>query len=302
MKSISKISKTTNAMHLVSAVKMKNARAQLNKALPFFTLCRTTMAEIYLQSPEVVHSFFQRPDKKKGEDLKVAYFVFSGERGLAGAYNINIAKAAQDAIHAHMLEKAKEGINLVPKLYVMGRTGRDFLQKSGFDIEEDYNFMMDTPNFYIARDLADYIHDLYDFTPIEEVYAIYTEVISAIDFVVRVVKLIPISSDDLLEGVDLDEFKKQLPDPSTINMEFFPSSEVVMNYLAYTYLNGMIYGILSESFTSLQIMRRNAMKNATDNAQEILAKLQADKNRVRQGMITEEIIEVVNGANFIGLV
>jgi len=170
-------------------------------------------------------------------------------------------------------------------------------RKAGFELVEDFQYPIDSPTFYRARDISDYIHDLYDDHSLDSVYAIYTRINSAVDIKPVTLKLIPISSEDLLEGVNLDIYKKQLPDPSTINMEFIPSSRKVMDYLAKTYLNGMVYGALTEAFASEQTTRMTAMKNATENAEGMLSDLILKSNRARQSNITEEIIEIVSGAN-----
>ncbi|MHB1454481.1 MAG: ATP synthase F1 subunit gamma [Saccharofermentanales bacterium] len=302
MRSIGEIRKMTNAMHLVSAVKTKNARAQLARTLPYFDLCRATMAEIYIQSPEMKHTFFNRHKKKKDEPWVVGFFILTGDRGLAGSYNLNVVKTAESSIHKHMIDLARSGVHAVPKLFLAGKTGKDFFIKSGFDVVENFKYPIDSPTFFRARDISDYIHDMYDEYKIDEVYAIYTRIKSAIDIKPVVVKLIPISSEDLLDGVDLDVYKKLLPDPATINMEFIPSPVEVMNYLAKTYLNGMIYGALTEAFASEQTARMTAMKNATDNAEDMLDELTLLSNRIRQSTITQEINEIVNGANSIGVV
>jgi F-type H+-transporting ATPase subunit gamma len=299
MSSIRKIRQMTNAMQLVSAVKMKRARIQLYKTLPFFDLCRATMAEIYILNPELRHTFFVPHKKKKGQPWVVGYFILTGDKGLAGAYNLNVMHTAENQIHQHMIEFAKNGIHAQPKLFIAGKIGKDYFRKAGLDIVEDFKYPIDSPTFYRARDISDYIHDLYNDFEIDSVYAIYTRINSAIDIKPVTMKLVPISSEDLLEGVNLDTYMKDLPDPSTINMEFEPSSEKVMDYLATTYLNGMVYGALTEAYASEQTTRMTAMKNATENAEGILADLISKRNRVRQNSITEDISEIVSGANVV---
>lgn len=296
MRSVNDIKQMTHAMHLISAVKMKRARSQLSKTLPFFDLCRATMAEIYIQSPEVRHPFFNEHKKKKGEPWIIGYFILTGDQGLAGAYNLNVINTAQKHIHSKMIELTKMGTMAVPKLFIAGKIGKDQFKKAGFDIVEDFEYPIDSPTFYRAREISDYIHDLYDEYKLDSVYAIYTRIKSAIDIKPVATKLIPISSEDLLDGVNLDAYKKTLPDPATINIEFIPSAAEVMNYLAKTYLNGMVYGALTEAYASEQTTRMTAMKNATDNAEDMLDKLTLINNRARQGKITAEISEVVSGA------
>lgn len=296
MRSINDIKQMTHAMHLISAVKMKRARSQLSKTLPFFDLCRATMAEIYIQSPEISHPFFNPHIKKKGEPMVVGYFILTGDQGLAGAYNLNVINTAQKHIHKRMIELTKEGKTVIPKLFIAGKIGKDQFVKAGFDIVEEFKYPIDSPTFYRAREISEYIHDLYFDRKLDAVYAIYTRINSVIDIKPVVTKLIPISSEDLLDGVNLDTYKKMLPDPSTININFVPSSTEVMEYLARTYLNGMVYGALTEAYASEQTTRMSAMSNATDNAEEMIGKLTLMSNRARQGRITEEIIEIVSGA------
>ncbi|MHB1483966.1 MAG: ATP synthase F1 subunit gamma [Saccharofermentanales bacterium] len=296
MRSINEIKQMTHAMHLISAVKMKRARSQLRKTLPFFDLCRATMAEIYIQSPQINHSFFIQHKKKKGEPQNIGYFILTGDQGLAGAYNINVVNTAQNLIHANMIDLAKKGVKAVPKLFIAGKTGKAQFKKLGFEIVEDFIYPIEAPTFYRAREISEYIHDLYDDYKIDSVYMVYTHIKSAIDIKPVVTKVIPISSEDLLEGVDLDVYKMYMPDPSTINIEFVPSSDEVMDYLARTYLNGMVYGALTEAYASEQTTRMTAMKNATDNAEEMEGKLTLLSNRARQGKITQDITEVVSGA------
>jgi len=296
MRSINDIKQTTNAMHLISSVKMKRARSQLSKTLPFFDLCRATMAEIYIQRDQLQHPFFNQHKKKKGEPWVVGYFILTGDQGLAGAYNLNVITTAQNYINKNMIEKAKMGISAIPKLFIAGKTGKDQFKKAGFDIVEDFEYPIDSPTFYRARDISDYFHDLYDDHKLDSIYAVYTRINSAVDIKPVAMKLIPISSEDLLEGVNLDAYKKMMPDPATLNIEFIPSPFEVMDYLAKTYLNGMIYGALTEAYASEQTTRMTAMKNATDNAEDILDRLTLMSNRARQGKITEEINEVVSGS------
>ncbi len=296
MRSVNDIKQMTHAMHLISAVKMKRARSQLSKTLPFFDLCRATMAEIYIQSPEITHPFFNEHKKKKGEPRVIGYFILTGDQGLAGAYNLNVINTAERHIHATMIDLTKKGIYAIPKLFIAGKIGKDQFKKSGFEIVENFEYPIESPTFYRARDISDYFHDIYDQEKLDSVYAIYTRINSAIDIKPVVTKLVPISSEDLLDGVNLDVYKKKLPDPTTINIEFIPSAREVMNYLAKTYLNGMIYGALTEAFASEQTTRMSAMKNATDNAEDMLDSLTLKSNRARQGKITEEISEVVSGA------
>jgi len=296
MHSVREIRQTTNAMHLVSTVKMKRARSQLSMTLPFFDLCRATMAKIYTQNPDINHSFFKLHKKNKGEPWVVGYFVLTGDKGFAGAYNLNVLTTAETHIHELMIDFAKKGINAKPKIFIAGKKGKDYFKNAGFDIVEEFSYPIDSPTFYRARDISDFIHDLYDEQQIDTVYAIYTVMKSTINIKPVTLKLIPISAEDLMEGVHLEKYKQEITVLSNVNLEFIPTSEKVMDYLATTYLNGMIYGALTEAFASEQTTRMSAMKKATDSVEEIISDYVQESNRRRQDKITGEISEIVGGS------
>ena len=129
MRSIDDIKQMTHAMHLISAVKMKRARSQLSKTLPFFDLCRATMAEIYIQSPEIEHPFFNPHKKKDGEPWTIGYFILTGDQGLAGAYNLNVISTAQKYIQSQMIEQTKKGIPTIPEAFYRRQDREGPIQK-----------------------------------------------------------------------------------------------------------------------------------------------------------------------------
>ncbi len=298
-RSIGEISQMTRAMHLISAVKMKRARTLLTKTLPFFELVRTTIARIRLSDPDLEHPWFSPRRLKKGELWKTGYFILTGDQGLAGAYNLNLLNAAQNHIRRDIIEKARQGLSAKALLYVAGSIGKEILVHQGFEVVQQFEYPIDNPTYFRARDISDYMHDLYDRKELDEVVVIFTYLNTAMDMKPRALKLIPVDADALLEGVHVDEYTHGQAFRDIVNIEYFPSAREVLNHLVVAYLRSMVYGALTESFASEQTARMIAMDHATENAEEMLEKLRLEANRVRQAAITQEISEVVGGAEIL---
>ena len=286
----------THAVQLISAVKMRRARSQLARTMPFFALCAETMVELRASGAFVDNPFFQVRQKKKGEVWKIGYFILTGEQGLAGAYNLNVIQTTEQHIHEKTIDNIQKGLQTTAKLYVAGSIGKDRLIRDGFDVDEDFEYPISEPTYYLARVISDYIFDLYVTHELDLIYFIYTRIKSAISLQPMVTRVLPVNADALEELIP-DEYRfeaKGLEDVA--EMEYLPSADDVMNYLINTYLNGMVYGVLTEAYASEQTARMTAMDNATDNAEEMLDKLTLKSNQVRQARITSELSEIVGGA------
>ena len=295
MRSIGEIRQLTRAMYLISAVKMKKARAQLARTMPFFESCRVTMAHIHHLSPEVRNRYFTGHRAPKTEKRILGYFLLTGDQGLAGAYNMNLLHAAEKRIRKDVVDKARQGISAEARLFVAGTIGKDQLRLHGFVVDEDFTFPIDSPTYFRARDISDIIHDKFERRELHEAHIIYTVIHSAIDMRPVVTRLVPIDTDSLLEGVSPERVAVQRARPVEL-IEYAPSPSAVMDYLVSTYLRGMVYGALAEAFASEQTARMTAMDNATENAEEILEKLRLLSNQLRQAAITAELSEIVGGA------
>lgn len=294
--SVKDIKQMTRAMELISAVKMRRARQQLEKTLPFFMLCAETMIELDEIGVHIDHPFFQLRKHKPGDTWKIGYFILTGDQGLAGAYNLNVLTTTEKHIQMKTVDNIQKGMNTTTKLYVAGKIGKDRLARNGFDVDKDFHYPINAPTFYRARDIADYIYDLYASGEVDLVYFIYTKMESAIKMSPMVTRVLPVNPKGLAELVP-ENF--ELPGrgiKANRDMEFVPSLDSVVDYLINTYLNGMVYGVLTEAYASEQTARMTAMDNATDNANEMMHKLTLENNRARQAQITNEISEIVGGA------
>ncbi|HEX2947509.1 MAG TPA: ATP synthase F1 subunit gamma [Clostridia bacterium] len=295
IKSIQDTEQITKAMKLISASKLKKARQQLEHALPYFTKVKSTIADILLHSESVESRFFEKqPDqyednsaaqedkdgKKADSGKKVGIIVITGDKGLAGGYNHNIIKAAE-----MLIEEAGN-----PQLFVAGVVGRNYFVKKHYDVDPDFDYPVQNPTVYRARDIAEIILGKYVYQELDEVYIVYTELVNAMRMVTRQIKLLPVNMEALKEDIGLTE-ETRFDDM----ILYEPSPAAMIEVLIPKYLKGVIYGALVEAFTSEQNARMAAMDNATSNADEILNELKLNYNRARQSAITQEISEIVGG-------
>jgi F-type H+-transporting ATPase subunit gamma len=295
IKSVNDIKQMTRAMQLISAVKMRRARTQLDRTMPFFALCAETMVELRDAGNIIDNPFFQLREKKRGETWKIGYFILTGDQGLAGAYNLNVLATTEKHIHGKMIDNIRKGLNTTAKLYVAGTIGKERLIRDGFDVVADFRYPINEPTYQRARDISDFISDLYESGTLDLVYFIYTRMESGITMRPMVTRVLPVNAD-ALEQIIPPEYRVQSSLATGSIIEYSPSAEDVVNYLINTYLNGMVYGVLTEAFASEQTARMTAMDNATENADDMLDKLTLQNNQARQARITSELSEIIGGA------
>lgn len=276
MRSIGETKQITKAMKLISAAKLKKARSQLNHVLPYFTRTSEIIGDILLHSSNIQHPFFDLENKRTGK--KISYIILTGDKGLCGSYNHNIHKFAESHINAD--DRVK--------LFIAGNIGRSYFRKKGYNVDPEFIYPVQKPTIYRAIDISNYIVDLYNKEEIDEVYIIYTLLVSSLDLQPKIQKLLPLEMDAFLD-------KPQKSD-SFFDLKYEPSPEAVLEVLVNKYLKSVIYGAFVESFTSEQSSRMYAMDQATTNANEILADLKLNYNNIRQTIITQEINEIIGGS------
>lgn len=299
--SVDDIRQMTRAMQLISAVKMRRARSQLEKTLPFFLHCAETMIEMQKSGIMIDHPFFQLRKKKKGDTWHIGYFILTGDQGLAGAYNLNVLLTTENHIRGKVVDNVNKGLNTTTQLYVAGSIGKERLIHDGFDVVEAFQYPINQPTYYRARDISEYIADLYLSGTLDLVYFIYTRIESAVSLKPMVTRVLPVNPKGLEELVPPNFEMKSRRIKLSRDIEFLPSSGDVVEYLINTYLNGMVFGVLAEAFASEQTARMTAMGNATDSANEMMHDLTLMNNRARQSKITNELSEIVGGAEVLSL-
>lgn len=276
MKSINDIMKITNAMYLISSSKIKKARKSLIATEPYFEKLQSTIYDILLLTPHTRHVFFERREEIKGEDRKKGYIVITADKGLAGSYNHNVIKLVES-----QMEKGQNN-----QLFVVGEVGRQYFLRKNAKMHEGFHYMTQNPTMHRAREISETIIDLFEKRELDEVYIIFTKMITPMKSEPLMIRLMP------LERRKFERRKEGYQHAS-----FEPSPEKVMDYLVPNYVKGIIFGALVESFSSEQNARMMAMDSATSSAKEILKDLDLQYNRARQAAITQEITEIVSGAN-----
>lgn len=296
IKSVSDIGQMTKAMQLVSSAKMRKSRALLEQVLPFFSICAESMVELRKHNHEINNPYFQFRKKKKGEPWKIGYFILTGDQGLAGAYNHNVIRMAEEHIRMKKKENEEHGYNAEIALYVFGSIGKEKLVRDGYPIDVEFSFPISDPNFYQARNVADIIREKYISGELDSVYLIYTKIESSIKMKPVVTRVVPVNESALHELFSQHHVEDAGMATSGGELSYHPNAVSVFSFLIDTYLNAMMYGAMVEAHASEQTARMTAMDNATQSASEMLAKLTLKSNQARQTRVTNDLIEIVNGA------
>ena len=279
MKSIQETMKITNAMYLISSTKLRKAREKLDATAPYFELLQSTIKDILFHSPDINHTFFDQRKKIKPEDKKRGYVVMTADKGMAGAYNHNVLKLAQ--------ERLAQG-NDNP-LFVIGQMGRKYFTKKNVRIDMEFLYTAQDPSMWRARNIAETLVDLYRKEKLDEIYIIYTKMVTPLKAEPEIIQILPLKRQSFEEmNVELEKYHKIA--------DYSPSPKVVMDHLVPNYVKGLIYGALVESFSSEQNARMMAMQGATESAKDMIRELSLLYNRARQAAITQEITEIVSGA------
>lgn len=270
--STKKTSQITKAMEMVSAAKLNRAENNAKSFVPYMDKIQEVVANIALGSTGVSHPMLvSRPVKK------TAYLVITSDRGLAGALNSNVLRTVYQAIQKRHSSKDEYAV------IAMGKIGREFFKKRGVQIALEVTGIADDTSFAEIKDLAANTVNMFNDGTFDEIYVYYNHFVSVIQQDVTEKKLLPLSD------LDVTSAKKT-------SYEFEPSEEEILEVLLPQYAESLIYGALLDSKASEHAARMTAMKNATDNAKELINSLTLSYNRARQAAITQEITEIVGGA------
>ncbi|MCQ2481867.1 MAG: ATP synthase F1 subunit gamma [Clostridia bacterium] len=294
IKSVNDITQMTAAMQLVSAAKMRRSRVMLDNSIPFFALAAKSMFDICNSGTDVSNPYYKIIPKKKGEAWKIAYFVISGNQGLAGSYNNNIVHAAEEHVQAKILENSAKNVMTEYKLYVFGSVAKDKLIRDGYIVDTEFSYNVSEPDFSDAKRVSAIVRDKFIHQECDLVYLVYTRVGKGGVMVPEVKRLLPVDLKSVSSLFEDDIINDN--DGETAELACYPDSAQVFDFLVDTYINAIIYGAMVESYSSEQTSRLQAMDNATDNAREMMRKLQLESNRARQAKITNELTEIINGA------
>ena len=269
--STKKTSQITKAMEMVSAAKWNRGVMNAKAFVPYMEKIQEVTTSVAMGSKNSNHPMLNsRPVKKTG------YLVITSDRGLAGAYNSNVIRQVYQTIQSR--HKSNDEFAII----AIGRVGRDFFQKRGMNVVLDIVGIADQPSFAEIQDIASSTVGMFSDGTFDELYLYYSHYISAISQEVNEKKLLPLT--DMAASAKLTSY------------EFEPDAEAILDVLLPQYAESLIYGALLDGKASEHAARMTAMRNATDNAKELINSLSLSYNRARQAAITQEITEIVGGA------
>jgi len=274
--SIQSTQQITKAMKLVSTVKLQRARAGAERSKSYFNCMYDTMHSILTRVGAVDHRYL-----KPGKSGKKAVILISSNRGLAGGYNSNVAKL----ITRHETWKKEDLL-----IYAIGNKGREILGRAGYEIREELHEVMEQPTYADAMFLTQRMLTAFEAGEISEIYLAYTAFKNTVSHIPTLIRLLPVDSAD-----DKNMEKEEAETP----MNFEPEDEEALELIIPKYISSLIYGGLVEALASENGARMQAMDNATNNAEELIDDLELMYNRARQGSITQELTEIIAGANAI---
>ncbi|HLU41991.1 MAG TPA: F0F1 ATP synthase subunit gamma [Microthrixaceae bacterium] len=270
--------KITRAMELIAATRVVKAQGRANEARPYAEHITQVIQDLAAAGAEVDHPLL-RPLE---EVSKVGIVVLAADRGLAGAYNSNVIKAAEREVHAARTEGQDYA------LVTVGRKAKAYFAFRHYPIEASYEGFSETPSFEDAATVAARVADLYINGGCDRVDLVYTRFISMGSQEVVVRRFLPLESGErIAEAGDAQ---------ATAGFEFEPSPAAVLETLLPRYVESRLFAALLDAAASELASRQRAMKSATDNAQELIVKLTRRMNQVRQDAITTEIMEIIGGA------
>jgi len=273
--SISSTQQITNAMKLVSTVKLQKAKARAEQTNPYFEYMYRTVCSMLSKSGNIIHPYLQ-----SGASDRKAVVVITSNRGLAGGYNSNIVKLVTES----GWDKDKLDI------YAVGGKGAEALDRRGYHIAVNASAVMENPTYPDAAALCSKVLDSFANGEIGEIYLAYTHFKNTVSQEAKMIKLLPVEVDE----ADLSE------SDDNVLMNFEPNEEEALEAIIPKYVTSLFYGALVEAVASENGARMQAMDSATSNAEEMISDLTLKYNRARQGSITQELTEIIAGANAIG--
>ena len=272
--SIQSTQQITKAMKLVSTVKLQKARNRAEQSNPYFNHMYQTVTSMLARSGSLNHPYL-----KAGDSNKKAIITIASNRGLAGGYNSNIVKLVTSSGIA--VEDAQ--------IYMIGRKAKEQLMRRGYEIKADYSDVIEGPTYEDALTICREVLEAFSKGEIGEIYLAYTHFKNTVSHEPMLMKLLPVEFDE----ADLQETD------SNLLMNYEPNEEEALDLIIPNYLTSLFYGALVEAVASENGARMQAMDSATSNADEMISDLTLKYNRARQGSITQELTEIIAGAEAI---
>jgi F-type H+-transporting ATPase subunit gamma len=274
IKSVENTRKITRTMEMVATSKMKRAQDRVVSARPYANALTDVISSLY--SPDLAERFPLL--RQVVAPKRVALVVLTSNRGLAGGFNANLIKQARAQIAE--LEKT----NVKVEVHVIGKKGIGYFKYVGRDLASSRIDVTDRPTAENASEIVDALMKQFIDGELDGVYVTYSKFNSVLNTPPTTDRVLPVTPPAAKEGGVQRDYL------------LFPSAEAILTDLLPSYVRNSIYRALVETVAGEQAARRTAMKNATDNAGDILNVLRRTYNRARQAQITQEIAEIVGGA------
>lgn len=268
IRSVESTKQITKAMELVASSKLRKAKERAEASRPYFNALYQAISDIAYNNTDFSSVYTQSRTVKKS-----LYVVIAGDRGLAGGYNSNIFRLAQQ-------EMAGKDASVI----AIGKKACDHYSRGPHRLAAQFAGISENIDILAAEEIAAEVIRQYKAGEADEVYLLFTQFVTALTQTPTVLKVLPLS------------FEGEEPGASRELVIYEPSAQAVFDHIVPDYVAGMILGAAVESFASEQGARRTAMEAATDNADEMISDLSLRYNRARQGAITQEITEIVSGA------
>lgn len=296
--SIQSTQQITKAMKLVSTVKLQRAKTRAERSKAYFNCMYETIKGMIRRTGHIDHPYLI-----KGTSDKKAVVVITSNRGLAGGYNSNIVRL----ITGSDLDK-KDVL-----IYAIGKKGRDTLKRRGYTIQEDYSEVINEPLYKDAMEISETLLEAYSKQEIGEIWLAYTGFKNTVSHIPTLIKLLPVDDTEreeykennpvgaIDEGILTDSPDASKPAGSHSHsvgaiMNYEPEETEALELIIPKYVASLIYGALVEAVASENGARMQAMDSATSNAEEMIGTLELQYNRARQGHITQELTEIIGGA------
>lgn len=274
IKSTKKMKQITKAMNMVSSSKLRRAESNTKQFRPYMEKMQDAITAVAGADKNSRHPMLQQRKVKKS-----AYLVITSDKGLAGAYNANVLKhLIKDIEEKHA---SKDDYSIL----VLGQTGVDFLKNKGYDIHDSLIDVPDQPSFKEVQAIAKKAIDLYSEEEVDEVKIYFSHFVSVLENTPSTKTVLPLSPED-----------SSLGHGQLSSYEFETDKEAILSVILPQYVESLIYGTILDAKASEHATRMTAMKNASDNASEIIDDLSIQYNRARQAAITQQITEIVGGS------
>jgi len=276
--SVKSIAKITRAQELIASSRIVKAQQRMRSAEPYSRELTRAVEAVISRSASVSHPFTtERPDTSTA-----AVLILTSDSGFCGAYNANVLREAS------RLRQTLADRNVEPKLYVAGRKGIGWHRFRDLPVEREFAGFSSVPQYRNAQEVAEPLLQAFTDKEVDEIHLVSTDFVSMLTQRPNARRMIPLEIEDTTE---------ESPSGPLPQYEFEPSPEKVLDALLPQYVTSRIYFAMLEAAASELASRRRAMKAATDNANDLLENLTREANNARQAEITQEISEIVGGAN-----